>query len=410
MALAQRFDLQQVRSDFPGLHVEVHGQPLAYLDNASTTQKPKAVLEAVRALYETQCANIHRGVHSLSAAATQSFEAVRTQVAAFLGASEAAEVVFTSGTTEAINLVASSYGRRALSAGDRVLVSEMEHHSNLVPWQLLCAEVGAHIDKLPLMLDGTLDLSQLDRLLTDRTRIIALSHASNALGTVNPVAEICARARAANVVSVVDGAQAAAHLPVDVQALGCDFYALSAHKIYGPTGVGVLWGQADLLRDMPPYKGGGEMINSVSFEESTWAEPPQRFEAGTPNIAGVVGLGAALKYLEQIDSADVLQHEMHLLARATEGLSALPGVQVIGAPPQKVPVLSFIVQGAHPHDVGTLLDLEGVAVRTGHHCAEPVMQRYGVPATVRASFGLYNTLQDVQRLISAVQSAQGVLT
>ncbi len=409
LAPKMSFDVQRVRRDFPALRQKVHGHRLAYLDSASTTQKPLVVLEALRSAYETQCANIHRGVHSLSVAATASFEAVRQQTADFLGAVHREEVIFTRSTTEALNLVAQSYGRSVLRAGDEVLVSEMEHHSNIVPWQMLCGEVGAKLKVLPVDDRGMLQVELLDALLSDRTKIVAVAHVSNAMGTVNPIKEICAKAHAAGAVVVVDGAQAVPHMPASVAELGCDFYAFSGHKLYAPTGVGVLWARRALLEGMPPWQGGGDMIASVSFKQTKYADIPHRFEAGTPNIFGVMAMGVAMDYLTVIGRPAIAHYESQLLNYATTLLSDIPGLRVIGQASNRVGVLSFVVEGMHPHDVGTLLDLEGIAVRTGHHCAEPLMTRFGVSGTVRASFGLYNTVEEVERLALGVCKAQKVL-
>lgn len=403
------FDVQRVRRDFPALRQKVHGHSLAYLDSASTTQKPLVVLEALRSAYETQCANIHRGVHSLSATATASFEAVRDQTAAFLGGVHRNEVIFTRSTTEAINLVAQSYGRSVLGPGDDVVVTEMEHHSNLVPWQMLCRETGARLKFIPVDDRGALRIDALDTLLTQHTKIVAVSHVSNALGTVNPIAQISAKAHEAGAVVVVDGAQAVPHLPASMSELGCDFYAFSGHKLYAPTGVGVLWGRGALLEQMPPWQGGGDMIASVSMEHTEYADVPHKFEAGTPNIFAVIALGVAMDYLTVIGRPEIAHYESQLLSYASALLSDIPGLRVIGQAPQRVGVLSFILEGLHPHDIGTLLDLEGIAVRTGHHCAEPLMTRFGISGTVRASLGLYTTVEEIQRLAEGVMRAQKVL-
>jgi cysteine desulfurase/selenocysteine lyase len=396
--------LNPSRSEFPALQQDVGGRPLVWLDSAATTQKPEAVLQAVDRFYRHDNANVHRGVHALSVRATAAFEGARTVLARFIGARSTAEVVFTRGATEALNLVAHSWGGANVGAGDVLLVGGTEHHSNIVPWQLLAARVGAVVRPIPFDDRGVLDLDALDGLLahSGRVRLVAVGHVSNALGTVHPVAEIARRAHAAGAVVCVDGAQALAHVPVDVAALGCDFYALSGHKVYAPTGVGALWARADLLAAMPPFLGGGDMIRSVRFEGSTWADPPSRFEAGTPPVGPAVGLGAALRWLEERDPAAIFAAEQALLDRATERLSAMPGVRVVGTAPDKVAVLSFVLQGIHPHDVGTVLDSMGVAVRAGHHCAQPVMERYGIPATTRASFACYNTAEDVDALVRAV--------
>ena len=403
--LAPPYDLTRVRAEFPALHQTVHGHPLAYLDNAATAQKPRAVLEAMARFHERDCANIHRGVHALSQRATAAYEGARAGLRAFLNAADAREIVFVRSATEAVNLVAQSYGRPRLRPGDEILLTWLEHHSNIVPWQLLCEQTGARLVVAPILDDGALDGAAWRRLLGPRTRIAAFAHVSNALGSVNPVAEMCAAARAAGAVTLVDGAQAAPHLRPDVRALGCDFYALSGHKMYGPTGIGVLWGRADLLDAMPPYQGGGDMIRSVSFERTSYHELPFKFEAGTPHIAGGIGLGAAAEYLLALGYERIAAHEHALLAHAQAALGAIPGVRFLGTAPGKAAVLSFTLDGIHPHDVGTILDQEGVAVRTGHHCAQPVMERFGVPATVRASFGLYNTHEEVERLAAGVRTA-----
>lgn len=403
-------DVPALRRDFPALALSVHGRPLAYLDSASTTQKPQVVLDALQDAYVHRCANVHRGVHALSVAATEAFEGARARVARFLGG-RPDEVVFTRGTTEALNLVAETWGRTHVGPGDRVLVSGLEHHANLVPWFRLCRAVGAHLDVLPIDAAGAVQVDLLSARLTPRTRLLAISHVSNALGTVAPVAELARRARAVGAVTVVDGAQAAPHLELDVGKLGCDFYAFSGHKVYGPTGIGALWGRAELLEAMPPWQGGGEMIARVSFDEITYADPPHRFEAGTPDIFGAIALGAALDYLAGLERGAVARHEAALLALAEARLAALPGVRVVGAAPERVAVLSFVVAGLHPHDVGTILDLEGVAVRTGLHCAEPAMDALGLEGgTVRASFAVYNTAEEVERLVQGVLRAQEVLT
>ena len=388
-----------MRAAFPALELEVHGHPLAYLDNASTTQKPRAVLDAVQRAYVSQCANVHRGVHHLSEVATDAFEGTRDLVRGFVGAAEREEIVFTRGATEAINLVAQSYGRSHVRAGDQVLVSEMEHHSNLVPWQLLCNEVGAELRMLPMDAHGELVLGGgFDQ----RTRIVAVTHASNSLGTINDVETIVGMAHDVGAVVVVDGAQAAAHIPIDVAALGCDFYAFSGHKMYGPTGTGVLYGKRELLEVMPPWQGGGDMILTVSFEGTAFNRPPHKFEAGTPNIAGIIGLGAAVSWLKELGVLAAAAHEAALLTYATKALGAEPDVRIFGSSRQKVPVISFLLGDVHAHDVGTVLDMEGIAVRTGHHCTQPVMDHFGIAATVRASFAVYNTTDEVDRLVNAL--------
>ena len=402
-------DVRRIRRDFPILARSVRARPLAYLDNAATTQKPRSVIEAVTRYYETTNSNVHRGVHTLSQEATEAYEGARRDVARFLNAPSEAQIVFTRGATESINLVAASFGEARVGEGDEVLVTEMEHHSNIVPWQLLCERRGARLVVLPIDDRGELRLDLLPGLLTDRTRIVAVAHASNALGTVNPVKEIARIAHARAVPVLVDGAQAAPHLRVDVQDLGCDFYAFSGHKTYGPTGVGALWGRPELLEEMPPWQGGGEMILSVSFAGTVYNRVPAKFEAGTPNIAGAIGLGAAIRYLESLDAEAIRAHEDHLLALADAAVAEVPGLRVIGTAREKTAILSFVVEGAHPHDVGTILDARGVAVRAGHHCAQPVMERFGVPATTRASFALYNTEEEVERFAGALHEAMEIL-
>ena len=400
------FDVQRIRRDFPILSQKVHGMPLVYLDNAATTQKPTSVIEAERDLYERFYANIHRGVHWLSVESTEAYERVRETVRGLLHAAETREIVFTRGTTEAINLVAATYGRTHVGAGDEVLITALEHHSNIVPWQMLCEEKGAKLKVAPIDLRGELILEELERLLSDRTKIAAVSHVSNALGTVNPIDKIVRLAHAKGIPVLVDGAQAAPHLEVDVQALDCDFYAISGHKIYGPTGVGVLYGKARLLDAMPPYQGGGDMISSVTFEKTTYNVLPYKFEAGTPNIAGGIGLKAAIDYVHGIGLSEIRRYEEGLLTLATEKVGAIPGVRLIGTAREKAAVLSFTVEGVHPHDVGTVLDRQGVAVRTGHHCAQPVMDFFKVPATARASFAFYNTPEEVDALVAGLHEVK----
>ncbi|MEE8061541.1 MAG: cysteine desulfurase [Gemmatimonadales bacterium] len=397
--LTAPLDLARIRADFPVLGRTVHGKPLVYLDNAATAQKPTVVIDALDHFFRQDNANIHRGVHSLSAQATAAYDEVRSRVRAFINASEDREIVFVRGTTEAINLVAQSYGRGAIGAGDEILVSEMEHHSNLVPWQLLADQVGAVIKMLPITNEGELDLEAYPALLGERTKLVAVAHVSNALGTVNPVAAICAEARARRIAVMVDGAQGVPHLPVDVQELGCDFYAFSGHKMFGPTGVGVLYGRAELLDAMPPYQGGGGMIASVSFEGTTYAPIPTRFEAGTPAIAEVIGLGPAIAYLEEIGSDAIVAYEAELIQYAVDQVTGVPGVRLIGTPAERAGAVSLVMDVAHPHDVGTILDQEGIAVRAGHHCCQPVMDHFGLAATVRASFAFYNTFDEVDALV-----------
>ncbi|MBB2927613.1 cysteine desulfurase [Paraburkholderia silvatlantica] len=396
------------RRDFPILRQSVHGKPLVYLDNAATTQKPASVIAAEQAYYESGNANVHRGVHLLSQRATDAYEGARARIARFVHAANEKEIVYTRGTTEAINLVAQSYARPRLQPDDEVLITAMEHHSNIVPWQLVCAQTGAILKVAPIDDDGTLDLGAYERLLGPRTRIAAVAHASNALGTVNPLAQMIELAHARGVPVLVDGAQAIAHLPVDVAALDCDFYAFSGHKIYGPTGIGALYAKAALLDAMPPWQGGGDMIRSVTFEKTEYNVIPWRFEAGTPNIAGAIGLGAALDYVSAIGLEVVQRHEADLLAYADAALRAMPNVRMIGTANEKLGILSFVMDNAHAHDVGTILDQCGVAVRTGHHCAMPVMERYGVPATVRASFALYNTRAEVDALLDGLARVEEV--
>jgi cysteine desulfurase/selenocysteine lyase len=399
------FDLERVRADFPILARRVHGHPLVYLDNAATTQKPRAVLDAIARCYGEYNANVARGVHTLSQEATAAYEGARETVARFLGAASPAEVVFVRGTTEAINLVGSAWGRTHVGAGDEVLITGLEHHSNLVPWQMLCEEKAARLVVAPLDDRGDVIPEEYERRLSPRTKVVALAHVSNALGTVNPVRRMADLAHAVGAVVVVDGAQGAPHLPVDVQALGCDFYAFSGHKLYGPSGIGALWGRGELLAAMPPYQGGGGMIRSVTFEATEYGDPPMRFEAGTPAIEAAVGLGAAIDYLEGIGREAAAAWEKVLLDEAVERLAEVPGLTLVGTPRERASVVSFALAGAHPHDVGTVLDRRGIAVRAGHHCAQPVMERFGVPATTRASFGIYNRPEEVDALLAAVGEA-----
>ena len=396
------FDVDRVRKDFPILGQKVYGRPLVYLDNAATSQSPQSVIDAMVRFYSEERANIHRGVHALSVRATQAYELARERVAAFVHAAHANEILFTRGTTEGVNLVAQTYGRTHVGSGDEVVVSTMEHHSNIVPWQMLCQEQGARLRVVPISDRGELDMDAFGGMLGSRTKIVALGHVSNALGTVNPVREIVEMAHSRGVPVLLDGAQAVPHMQVDVQAIGCDFYAFSAHKMLGPTGVGVLYGRDELLKEMPPYQGGGDMIASVTFEETTYNVLPYKFEAGTPDIGGVYGLGAAVEYLGEVGMAAIERYEGELLRYATEVVAAVPGVRLIGTAPQKASVLSFVLGEVHPHDVGTILDREGIAVRTGHHCAQPVMQRFDVPATVRASFAFYNTREEVDALVAGL--------
>jgi cysteine desulfurase/selenocysteine lyase len=400
--VASAFDVQRIRRDFPILNQRIHGKPLVYLDNAATTQKPRSVIDAMVRSYAEDNANIHRGVHLLSERATRAYEDAREKVQKFLNAPSSREIIFVRGTTEAINLVAQTFGRANVGKGDQVLITEMEHHSNIVPWQMLCEEKGAELKVLPITDEGELRMDLLDGLLTDRTRIVAVVHVSNSLGTINPIKAIVEKAHKRGVPVLVDGAQAVAHMPVDVQALGCDFYALSGHKLFGPTGIGVLWGRLPLLEAMPPYQGGGDMISAVTFKKTTYNVVPNKFEAGTPNIAGSVGLGAAIDYLKSLDSAAIHAYEAELLAYGTKTLTSVPGIRMIGTASNKASILSFVMEDVHPHDIGTILDQEGVAVRTGHHCTQPLMERLRVPATARASLALYNTKDEIDALIGAL--------
>jgi len=402
-------DAASLRADFPIFGREIDGKPLVYLDNAATTQKPLAVIEALRSYYERDNANVHRSAHSLGARATLAYEGARAKVRDFIGARHQGEIVFTRGTTESINLVAASYGRANLHAGDEVLVTEMEHHSNVVPWQIVCGQTGARLRVAPLDDRGELILEQLERLVTERTRIVAVAHVSNALGTLNPVREITRLAHRRGAAVVVDGALAVAHLEVDVRDIDCDFYAFSGHKAYGPTGIGVLYGKAALLEAMPPWQGGGEMVLSVSFEEATYDTPPHRFEAGTPHVAGAVGLGAAIDYLAALDFAALVAHERDLLAYSEAALCSVEGLRLVGTAAKKAAVHSFVLDGVHAHDVGTILDHQGIAIRTGHHCAQPVMRRFGVAATARASFAAYNTRDDVDRMVAELHGVKRIM-
>ena len=407
-AVPRPWDLAAIRDDFPILHQQVHGVPLAYLDNAATSQKPNAVIDAVADFYRHDNANVHRAVHALAERATLGYEAARERVGRWINAGAANEIVFLRGTTEAINLLAHGLGS-GWSPGDRVVLTTMEHHANIVPWHLLRERVGIEIAVLPVTEAGQLDLDALPGLLDNRTRLLALTHVSNVLGTINPVADVVSIAHAHGVPVLVDGAQALAHQRVDVQALDCDFYAFSGHKMFGPTGIGVLYGKAERLAALPPWQGGGEMIRRVTFEKIRFADPPQRFEAGTQNFAGAIGLAAAIDYLAGLDPEAMAKHEHALLRYATERLEAIPGLRIIGRAAHKAPLLSFLVDGVHAHDMGTLLDRKGVAVRTGHHCAMPLMDFYGVPATTRASMAFYNSLDEIDRLADAIDYARGVL-
>ncbi len=400
------FDVHRAREDFPALHQLVHGKPLVYLDSAATSLKPRAVIDAVEDVYARDCANIHRAVHLLSQRATARYEEARDKVRAFLNAKSNAEVIFTRGTTEAINLVAQSFARGLLREGDEVLVTELEHHSNIVPWQIVCQQTGAKLVVTPMTDRGEVLREAFEDKLSDRTKIVALAHVSNALGTVLPVRELSELAHARGAAVLLDGAQAVSHVEVDVRALDCDFYAFSGHKLYGPTGIGVLYGKERLLEQMPPYQGGGDMIRSVTFEETIYNDLPYKFEAGTPPIASAIGLGAAIDYYRGFDQAAVHAHERAVLQYATNALESIPGVRLIGTAPGKVAALSFLMDAAHPHDVGTIVDSEGVAIRTGHHCAQPVMEHFGVAATARASLGLYNTTDDIDALVRSLYKVE----
>ncbi len=400
------FDVQAVRREFPVLGETVNGRPLVYLDSAASAQKPRAVIDAERDVYEHYYSNIHRGVHRLSTLATEAYEKARGTIRDFLGAASIREIVLLRGTTEAINLVAQSYGRSRVGVGDEVLITGLEHHSNIVPWQLLCAEKGAQLKVARIDERGQVDLAEFERLLSPRTRIAAFAHVSNALGTINPVKRMTELAHAAGAVVLIDGAQAAPHLRVDVRAIGCDFYAFSGHKVYGPSATGALYGREELLQAMPPWQGGGDMIASVSFEKSTWNELPYKFEAGTPNVAGVIALGAALDWVSGLGLDAIAAHEHALLEHGTKLLSDIPGVKLVGTAKEKAGVLSFVIDGVHPHDAGTVLDHEGIAVRTGHHCAQPVMERFGIPATTRASLACFNTKDELDALARGIGKVQ----
>jgi cysteine desulfurase/selenocysteine lyase len=408
--MSQRaFDIDAIRADFPILHQQVKGKPLVYLDNAATTQKPQVVMDALTRYYSTINSNVHRGAHTLSDLATREFEGARETVQRFINARHSHEIIWTRGTTESINLVAHSWARSFLRAGDEILISAMEHHSNIVPWQLVAQQTCATLKVIPVTANAELDMEAFDKLLTDKTRIVSVVHVSNALGTINPVKDIVAKAHAKGALVLLDGAQATPHWSIDVQDLDCDFYAFSGHKVFGPTGIGVLYGKTSLLQSMQPYQGGGEMIEKVTFEKSTWNELPYKFEAGTPNIAGAIGLAAAIDYLNQFDRTQLAQHEHALLQACLDRAADMNDIRLIGRAKDKAGVFSFLLQGAHPHDLGTLLDQQGVAVRTGHHCAMPIMDQFGIPGTVRASFAFYNTLDDVERFFAALEKAKTFL-
>ncbi len=402
------FDVAKVRRDFPILSRRVHGEPLVYLDNAATTQKPQAVIDAISHYYAFNNANIHRGVHLLSQTATDAYEAARETIQHFLNAESSSEIIFVRGATEGINLVAQTYGREHVGAGDEVVITAMEHHSNIVPWQMLCEEKGARLRIAPINDEGELLLNEFEALLNAKTKFIAIAHVSNALGTINPVARLVEMAHARKIPVLVDGAQAVPHTSVDVRALDCDFYVFSGHKIYGPTGVGVLYGKRALLEAMPPYQGGGDMIRSVTFEKTLYNQLPYKFEAGTPNMAGVIGLAAAIDYVHTIGMDAIAAHEHELLTYGTKTLSSIPGLKLIGTAKDKASVLSFVMEDIHPHDIGTILDRQGIAIRTGHHCAQPVMQRFGIPATARASLAMYNTTGELDALVAGIRKLKEV--
>ena len=398
-------DWHAIREDFPILREQAHGHPLIYFDNAATSQKPRAVIDALRRYYEHENANVHRGLHELSSRATEAYEQARQRVATYLGATSAEEIVFTRGTTESINLVAQAWGGKFVQTGDVILLTEMEHHSNLVPWQLLAERTGARLRFVPVLDDGTLDLERLPSLLTSEVRIFAFTHISNSLGTINPVSELCQKARAVGALTLVDAAQSAGHLPIDVQELECDFLAFSGHKMCGPTGIGALYGRAEVLDSTPPWHGGGEMIVSVTLEKSAFKKAPHRFEAGTPNIAGAIGLAAGIDYIEQIGRPAIFEHDTHLARYAAKGLAELPGMHIFGPTEQRGALVGFVMDAAHPHDLTTFADQYGLALRGGHHCNQPLMRRFGVPGTTRASFYFYNTTEEIDRMIEILRAA-----
>ncbi|MCS3795969.1 SufS family cysteine desulfurase [Niastella sp. OAS944] len=406
--ITKELDVYAIRQQFPALNRQVKGQPLVYFDNAATTQKPQVVIDALVDYYTNYNANVHRGIHTLAEEATAAFEASRDAARQFINASSREEIIFTRGTTEGINLVAYTWGRKNIKAGDEIIITEMEHHSNIVPWQILCEEKGATLKMIPQQ-DGTLLLDEYKKLLSSKTKLVSVVHVSNALGTVNPVEEIIKLAHQAGAKVLIDGAQSTVHLDIDVQALDCDFFAFSSHKVYGPTGIGVLYGKKQLLEAMPPFQGGGEMIKEVTLEKTTYADLPYKFEAGTPNIGDAVVLKAALDYVSKIGKAKIRNHENELLAYATEQLVQLPGLRVIGNAANKVSVVSFVIDKVHPQDIGILLDNRGIAVRTGHHCAQPLMACYGIPGTIRASFAMYNTKEEIDSLITGLQKALKML-
>jgi cysteine desulfurase/selenocysteine lyase len=408
MTTATLFDVAAVRADFPILGTTAHGRPLVYLDNAATTQKPQVVLDTLADYYRSSNANVHRGVHYLSGRATDLFEEARAKVARFIGATEPREVIFTRNATEGVNLVAQTWGRANVRAGDEILISAIEHHSNIVPWYMLCGEKGATLRVIPMFDNGELDIEAFSRLVSPRTRLVAISALSNALGTVTPLPEIIRAAHASGALVLVDGAQAAYHMPVDVRALDCDFFVLTGHKLYGPTGIGALFGRASLLEEMPPWMGGGDMIATVTFERCTWNVIPNKFEAGTPDISGAIGLGAAVDYVSDIGMDRIQAYEQELLAYGTEALQDVDGLTIVGTAPRKASILSFVMDGIHPHDLGTIVDREGIAIRTGQHCAQPVMDRLGISATARASLAMYNTREEIDELVAALWKARKV--
>ncbi len=403
------FDIDEIRSDFPLLQQQMRGKPIVFLDSAASSQKPHQVIEAIDHYYNESHANVHRGVYELSQKATDAFEHARELVRKFINARSTKEVIFVRGATEGINLVAFSFSQKFLKPGDEIIISAMEHHSNIVPWQLACERTGAKLKVIPVNDEGELLLEEYEKLLTDRTKLVAVVHISNALGTINPVEEIIAKAHARNVPVLIDGAQAVPHAQVDVQALDVDFYTFSGHKMFGPTGIGVLYGKEEWLEKMPPYQGGGEMIETVTFEKTTYGELPHKFEAGTPDISGVIGLGAAVEYILEVGYDAIAEHEHALLEYATEQLQAIEGIRIIGTAEHKASVISFLIEGVHPYDVGTILDQLGIAVRTGHHCTQPLMDRYGIPGTVRASFAFYNSFEDIDKLVEGVKRAVRML-
>ena len=396
------FDVDKIRADFPVLNQTINGKPLVYLDNAATSQKPQSVIDTLVSYYSTENANVHRGVHTLSQRATDDYEEARDKVKRFINAEKDDEIIFVRGTTEGINLISQTYGRSCIGEGDEIIISSMEHHSNIVPWQILCQEKGAILRVIPVNDLGELLLDEYERLFTDKTKLVSIVHQSNALGTINPAKEIVDIAHGHGVPVLLDGAQAIAHMEVDVRELGCDFYAFSGHKLYGPTGIGVLYGKESILEEMPPYQAGGEMIKSVTFEETLYNVLPNKFEAGTPNIAGAIGLGAAIDYVETLGLEQIAAYESELLQYGTDRLSSIEGLKIIGTADKKGSVISFVMEGVHPHDIGTILDAEGIAIRTGHHCAQPLMDRFGVPATARASFAFYNTKEEIDVLVKGI--------